>query len=125
MAGCKVYLNQRHFTWRHNSVLNFLATSLKAVNGSSLYAYIHGFHSPSIISGDELRPDLPLKTNNKFLYILELTVGFETNLVTNSNRKMNRYAPLLTQLKKRFKSLHFVNLHQRFRHFQLTLEHFE
>ena len=54
-AGCKVYLHLGRFTWRHDSVVNFLATPLKAINGSSLYADIPGFHSPSIITGDELR----------------------------------------------------------------------
>ena len=32
VAGCKVYLQQGRYTWRHNSVRNFLATSLKAVD---------------------------------------------------------------------------------------------
>ena len=104
LAGCKVY----RFTWRR--VLNFLPTSLKAINRSSLYADIPGFHSPSIITGDKLRPNLLLKTNDNSLYVLELTVGFETNLASNSTRKKNKYAPLLSELKNQFKSVHFVNL---------------
>ena len=92
------------------TVVNFLATSLKAINRSSLYAYIPGFRSPSIITGDELQPDLLLKTNNNSLNVLELTVGFETNLAFNSTRKKNKYATLLSKLKKQFKSVYFVNL---------------
>ena len=57
VAGCKVCLEQGRYTWWHNSVLSFLATSLKVVEGSSLYADIPGFPSPSIITGDDLRPD--------------------------------------------------------------------
>ena len=67
VVGCKVYLNQGRFTWRHGSGLNFLATSLKAINGSSLYADKPGFHLPSIITGDELRPHLLLKTDTNSL----------------------------------------------------------
>ena len=100
VVGCKIYLNQGRFIWRHDSVLNFLVTSLKAVNISSLYADISSFPSPSIITGGELRPDLLLKTNDNSLYVLELTVGFETNLASNSTRKKNEYAPLLSELKK-------------------------
>ena len=73
-------------------------------------ADIPGIQSPSIITGDELRPDLLLKTDNNSLYVLELTNGFETNLVSNSNRKRNKCAPLLSKLKKQFKSVHFVHL---------------
>ena len=40
------------------------------------------FASPSIISGDEQRPDMIIKRNND-LWILELSVGFETNLEKN------------------------------------------
>ena len=86
VAGCKTYLEQGRYTWRHNSILNFLATSLKAVNESIIYADIPGFLSPSIITGENLRPDLLLRTNNNYLYILELTVGFESNLEKNATR---------------------------------------
>ena len=49
--------------------------------------------SPSLITGDSLRPDLLLLTGNKVLYILELTLGFETNIQANSVRKANKYTP--------------------------------
>ena len=55
VAGCKVYLEQGRYTWRHNSVLNFLATSLKLVEGSSLYVDIAGFPSPSNITSNVSR----------------------------------------------------------------------
>ena len=29
VAGCKTYLNEGRFTWRHDSVLNFIASILK------------------------------------------------------------------------------------------------
>ena len=54
--------------------------------------------SPSLITGDSLRPDLLLLTGNKVLYILELTLGFETNIQANSVTKANKYIPLLQDL---------------------------
>ena len=110
VAGCKVYLEQGRYTWRHNSVLSFLATSLKVVEGSSLYADIPGFPSPSIITGDALRPDLLLKTKDNCLYILELTIGFETNLSNNAERKRLKYSRLVSDLRSQYKSVTFVNL---------------
>ena len=71
---------------------------------------IPGFLSPSIITGENLRPDLLLRTNNNYLYILELTVGFESNLETNATRKHSKYAPLLSGLQRQFKCVSFVNL---------------
>ena len=62
-----------------------------------MYVDLPGFVSPSVITGDEfIRPDLLLTIGNKILYILELTVGFETNLKTNSDRKLEKYLTLVT-----------------------------
>ena len=87
VAGWETYLNEGRFTWRHDSVLNFLASTLTAVKNSRLYVDIPGFVNPSVLTGDNLRPDLLLAIENKCLYILELTVGFESNLQVNANRK--------------------------------------
>ena len=52
-----------------------------------LYADVPGFKSPSIITGDTYRPDLLLSLSNGSLYVVELTVGYETNLENNVNGK--------------------------------------
>ena len=74
------YLNEGWFTWRHDSVLNFCASTLTAVQNSRLYADIPGFVNLSVLTSDNLRLDLLLAIENKCLYILELTVGFENKL---------------------------------------------
>ena len=107
VAGCKTYLEQGRYTWRHNSILNFLTTSLKAVNESTIYADIPGYLSPSIITGENLRPDLLLNTNNNYPYVLELR---QSNLDTNAARKHSKYASLLSDLQRQFKCISFVNL---------------
>ena len=101
VAGCQSYLDR--FTWRHDSILNFLATCLQTVNGSCLYADLPGYRTPSILTGDIYRPDLLRQTSNECLYIVELTVGFESNLQKNSERKEGKYAQLI-------KSVKFVNI---------------
>ena len=68
------------------------------------------FPSPSLITGDSLRPDLALIAPNNSLYVLELTVGFETNIEINSNRKATKYRPLLLDLKPRYHKINFVNI---------------
>ena len=108
VAGCQFYLDR--FTWRHNSILNFVANTLQTVNGATLYVDIPGFKSPSIITGDTYRPDLLLSCSNGSLYVVELTVGYETNLENNVKRKKAKYRELVKQLNQDFNEVKFVNL---------------
>ncbi len=87
VAGCQSYLER--FTWRHDSILNFLATNLQTVKDSCLYVDLPGYKRPSIVTGDTCRPDLLPSTSSRCLYIIELTVGFESNLQKNVERKTN------------------------------------
>ena len=66
--------------------------------------------SSCIITGDELRPDILFSTAENILYIIELTVGFETNLKINASCKKLKYRPLLVDLDKAYDRIEFVNL---------------
>ena len=79
------------------------------INRSSLYADIDGYQNPSMITGDQYRPDLLIKTPD-CLYVLELTVRFESNLMNNVKRKFTKYKPLIETLQKNFKTVKFINL---------------
>ena len=72
------YLDEGRYTWRHNSVLLFLANTFSSLKHCTVYADLPSFLSPCMITGESLRPDLLLLTEDKLLYILELTIGFET-----------------------------------------------
>ena len=61
-------------------VLIFFAKTLQSVSNSNLFVDLPGFKSPSVISSDTFRPNLLLSISNDHLYILELSVGFESNL---------------------------------------------
>ena len=75
-----------------------------------MYAEILGFSSPSIVNGDDLRPDLPLKIQENCVYILERTICFETNLSNNAERKYLKYVRLVSDLRSQYESVTFVNL---------------
>ena len=108
VAGCQHYLPR--FTWRHDSILNFLATSLQSkINKSQLYVDLEGYSNPSIITGDAHRPDLLIKMKDQ-LYILELTVGSESNLRKNIDRKYTKYKNMIQSLIRNYKSVKFINL---------------
>ena len=108
VAGCKSYLNR--YTWRHDSVLNFLAKTLSSVSDAKLFADLPGYNSPSIITGDEYRPDMLLITSDNTLYVAELTVGHESNLENNSIRKNYKYSNLVKELKNHYQSVVFVKI---------------
>ncbi len=108
MAACNSYLNR--FTWRHDSVLNFIANILRPMNFNNLYVDLPGFLNPSILTGDKYRPDLLLTTKDNCLYILELTVGYETNLRNNIKSKLEKYIDVIKEQKEHFKSVELINL---------------
>ena len=58
---------------------------------------IPGFELPSVITGEERRPDIVIRDTNK-LYIIELTVGFETRISINAERKLKHYEKLKPRL---------------------------
>ena len=109
VSSCNWYLENGRYTWRHNSVLLFLANTFSFLNHISVYADLPYFMSQSLITGDSLRPDL-LLTGNKVLYILELTLGFERNIQANSVRKANKYTPLLQDLSSSYNKVIFINV---------------
>ncbi|CAB3992199.1 Hypothetical predicted protein, partial [Paramuricea clavata] len=80
------------FTWRHNSILKTLARYLSSIkNNSLIYADIDGFDNPSVITGLEDRHDMLVLSNTKdTICVIELTVGFETNITKNCKRKAAR-----------------------------------
>ena len=80
VSSCNSYLADGRYTWHHNSVLLCLARSFSSVQNCLSYADLPFFSSPSLITGDSLRPDLALISPDNALYLLHLTVGFETNI---------------------------------------------
>ena len=99
VSSCKSYLEQSRYTWRHTSVLNFIANTLSSgLQFSSSYVDLPAFLSPSLIIGDSFRPDLILITKDN-LYILELTIGFESNIKVNSDLKAIKCNTLQQELR--------------------------
>ena len=47
---------------------------------------------------------------SKCLYVLELTVGFESNLNNNAVRKKEKYLNLINEMSRNYRCIRFVNL---------------
>ena len=68
---------------------------------------LYGFFSPYIITGDQLRPDVLLSIDKTTLYVTELSIGFETNLLNfNAKRKHGKYRQLTRDLSSNYISHH-------------------
>ena len=87
-----------------------IAQSLSSLQHCTLFADLPSFASPSLITGETVRPDLILISQDKTLYLLGLTVGFETNILINSKRKSAKFNALIKDLNSQFSTVHFVNL---------------
>ena len=70
--------------------------------------------SLSILTGGSLLPDMLLSVEDKCLYVIELTVGFETNRERNAERKEIKYRPLLKQFENKYRKTKFINLSTKF-----------
>ena len=99
-----------YITWRHNSALLSLAKTFSSFSDCLIYADLLSFLSPSVITGDSLRPDLVFNSKNSILYILELTVGFVSDIQINSDCKASKYSSLVLDLKHTYSDVNFVNL---------------
>ena len=109
VSGCKTYLEKGRYTWRHDSILNFLAMTSQSVHDSTIYVDLPCFIRSSAITGDNSRPDLLLFVPNKCLYILELTVGLESNIRKNYHQKRTKYQDLVRQQENLFSQVKYIN----------------
>ena len=75
----------------------------QSIGGFELFTDLPGFKNPSIITSGTYRPDFLLVfPNNSLLYIVELTVGHESNFHNNIIWKKHKYKELLRQQKQYF-----------------------
>ena len=66
--------------------------------------------NPPVITGADNCPDMTVTQNESTIFVLELTVGFETNIDLNTKRKANKYKEMLKPFENKFEKVNFVNL---------------
>ena len=113
ICGCIAHWNEGRYTWIHASILKYLANYLAMKEHIGVHAELEGYSSPSVITGDDLRPDIVVIKGN-LLYIVELTVGSETNISRNAERKEQKYTDRIENLQgcreqNKYEKFLFVN----------------
>jgi len=107
LNNCKLMLNQGRYTWRHNSVLNFIYNALKPKESNlefhvDLPGSLTGISTiPIDIVITLQRPDLVIidRKKNK-VYVIELTIPFDINVNDAHKRKSNKYENLVNDIKE-------------------------
>ena len=109
VAGCTSCLIR--YTWHNNSVLLNLVNVLQPIV-KKLYCDIPSFLSPEIVTGTAALLDLLVVDGINNLFIIELTVGHESNTVANATRKAKKYEHLLndSDLKRQHRKICILNL---------------
>ena len=111
VGGCKQALKDGKFNWRHDSVLLNFTKAIASIPNVRVYSDLKDsdlFMSPSVVSGEMLRPDL-IVIKGSDMFIMELTIGFETNMSKNADRKQRHYLDLIENINPGGK-VRFLNL---------------
>ena len=100
------------YTWCHNSILLNLANVLQPFIKKIFVDLPGRFSTPDIITGPSLRPDMIVSDKSNKMYIIELTVGHESNAESNAKRKAEKCSQLLHDeaLCRTYRSIDFINL---------------
>ena len=121
LSGCPTALDQGRLTWRHDSVLSFLAQGVKQnlEKDHKIFANLPGWLAsesplatlPADLSSSSDRPDIVVTTATE-VSILELTVcaNVASNFASAKRRKEDRYAPLIADLETRGLTVIYVTL---------------
>ena len=106
---CSTALNQKRFTWRHDSVLSYMKSEMDKGKPDNITIYtdipghsINGGTIPADILTTLQRPDIVIiDRSKKQISLFELTVSFEKNADAANARKTLSYLDLTSDLTKR------------------------
>ena len=68
-AGCISSMREGKYNWRHDSIIVNMAKFITALKIVQVFADIDHHMSPSIIAGEDLRPDLIVVHQSKDIYV--------------------------------------------------------
>ena len=109
MGGCKTALHENRYNWRHDLILAVLLNFIKTAKTIKIHCDIEVHMNPSVITGEENLPNMIVTQHESTVFVLELSVGFETNIDLNTKRKANKYKEMLKSLENKFEKVNFVN----------------
>ena len=107
LNGCKTFLDEGRYTWRHDNILHYLYAILKDEDIEDIEVYADlpnkqapggGTIPPDVVVTAE-RPDLVIvNKSTKEVQIYELTVPFDNRIQAAHELKIEKYSPLCTDI---------------------------
>ena len=101
---CKVMLDTKRYTWRHNNIINFIVNSVNKEK-FKVYSDLPGWEAagggtiPADLCITNLKPDIVIIDNDKkILHIYELTVPLTMNIDQRNAEKTQKYSHLITDI---------------------------
>ena len=107
LSNCSVALDQGRYTWRHDSVLLSIVSTLRdnLRTGFEIFADLPSFRSshggviPPNVLVTNLKPDLfILNAADRAVILVELTCPWDANVERSHEYKKEKYAPLVADL---------------------------
>ena len=105
MGGCKATLDEKWYNWRHDLILAVLLNFIKTAKNIKIHCDIEVYMNPSVIKTE----NIIVTENESTIFVLELTVGFETNIDLNTKRKAKKYKEMLKSLENEFEKVIFFS----------------
>ena len=101
---CKVMLDTKRYTWRHNNIINFIVNSVdkekfKVFSDLPGWEAAGGGTIPADLCITNLKPDIVIIDNEKkILHIYELTVPLTMNIEQRNAEKTQKYSHFTTDI---------------------------
>ena len=101
---CEKALNLRRYNTRHDKILGVIAETSQTYLPEDHHLTVdlgEAYHFPNHIVSTNLRPDMVVWSDvHRALYLIELTVCFETGFVEAAQRKRERYSDLVIEARE-------------------------
>jgi hypothetical protein len=104
LTGCKVALDQKRYTWRHDNIVKYIADSIDS-SKYTVNADVEGYFAATggtidpVLAVTLEKPDIVIRDMKKnTVDICELTAGHESNISKNNKYKTNKYSWMLTDI---------------------------
>ena len=101
LSNCSSISALHRYKLRHDAILLIICNWIKSVSAVSIYADIPGFEPLSVLF-QSLRPDIAI-VKAKVIYICELTVCHESNMIKSREYKLSKYNNINHNLRNIYK----------------------
>lgn len=113
LNACKTALHLRRYNERHDRILSELHTTIKQnlPPSTSITSDLEDYRFPHHIVSTDLRPDIVCWDElQKIMWLVELTIPYETGFQAAANRKQEKYLDLQESVERAGYKSHIITI---------------